>query len=158
MKKKKVIRKNRRHGKRGKAHALHPLCVEVAEAFLAIRSYYNTLEVLKDKEVMKRDYVESFSSDFRDNLNTCIVALSKLAAGRGNPFPEIGRALWKIARPSPNTNTVIFWITQLQADHGEPPSYKDVCYALFGSNWTNGQEAFVRKVAREEGPPLKRLA
>jgi hypothetical protein len=158
VKKKKVIRKSPLHGQRGDGRVPHPVCVEVAEAFHAMRMYCRTLETQKDKKIVNPDAVKFLSSFIRDKLNECIVALLKLAAGRGNPFPDIDLALRKGGKPRLKTLEVVKAYYDYLIEHGEPPSYKDLCYRLFGSKWTDGQEAFVRKVAREHGLQLKPLS
>ena len=158
MKKKKVIRKTPLHGQRGDGRVPHPVCVEVAEAFYALRIYYRTLETQKDKKIVNPEAVKFLSSLITERLNECVVALSKLAAGGGNPFPDIDLALRKGAKPRLKSLAIIKGYSDHLFSHGEPPSYKDLCYRLFGSNWTDSQEAFARKVARKNDLPLKRLS
>jgi hypothetical protein len=157
VKKKKVVKRNRRHGKRGKGTATHPLAVNVAETFGTMRTLYNMLENCTNET--KPDHVEFLSSLIRKEQNDCLVALSKLAAGTGNPFPEIGRALKKMAKPPPpKTTEIILMFGSLSGDnHGQPPSYKELCHALYGSNWTESQESLVRQVARKNDLALQRL-
>ena len=157
MKKKKIVKRNRRHGKRGKGTATHPLAVEIAEAFHTMRTFYRLLENCVGKT--KPETVEWVRSVIRDKQNDCLTALSKLAAGTGNPFPEIGRVLKKMAKPPPPKTTEIIWThgRLLQDNHGQPPSYKDVCLAVYGSNWTESQESLVRQVARKNDLALQRL-
>jgi hypothetical protein len=158
VKKKKVIRKTPLHGQRGDGRVPHPICVEVAEAFWAMRIYYHTVETPEDKKKMDPEAVKFLRSRIRDKQNECVLALSKLAAGGGNPFPDIDLALRKGAKPRLKTLKIIKAYHDHLLDHREPPSYKDLCYRLFGSNWTDGQEAFVRKVACKNDLPLKRLS
>jgi hypothetical protein len=155
VKKKKVIKKNRRHGKRGKGTATHPLAVEIAEAFRTMRQFYRVLE---NGTAKKPEHVEFVRSIIRDKQNDCLVALSKLAAGTGNPFPEIGRALKKMAKlPPPKTTEIILTYGRLSRDnHRQPPSCKGLCHALYGSNWTESQESLVRQVARKNDLALQR--
>jgi hypothetical protein len=157
VKKKKVIKRNRRHGKRGKGTATHPLAVEIAEAFWTMRTYYHLLENCAVET--KPERVEFVRSLIRDEQNDCLVALSKLAAGAGNPFPEIGRALKKMAKlPPPKTTEIIWTYGRLSQDnHGQPPSCKELCHALYGSNWTESQESLVRQVAHKNDLALQRL-
>lgn len=157
MKKKKVVKRNRRHGKRGKGTAPHPLAIEIAGAFRTMRTFYH---VLRNCAVEKKpEHVEFVSSLIRREQNNCLVALSKLAAGTGNPFPEIDRALKKMAKPPPpKTTEIILTHGKLSQDnHGQPPSYKELCHALYGSDWTESQESLVRQVARNNDLALQRL-
>ena len=89
----------------------------------------------------------------------CISALSKFAAaGIRNPFAEIARALRKIDKWSPKSGRISFYYYALSIRDDEVPSCKELCLAVYGSNWTASQEALVRKViTRKEGLPLKRL-
>ena len=162
MKKKKVIRRSSRHGKRSKGSPIHPLCYEVAEKFSFMRSDFHMMDELArlDGGTLWRDFVAFANGNIKDLQKECVIALSKLAAGTGNPFPQIGRLVKKMAKrpPPPKTTKIILAYQDHLRDHGEPPSYKDLCYRLFGVNWTNSQEAFARKVARKEHLPLKRLS
>jgi hypothetical protein len=103
------------------------------------------------------EFMSPYLSEWREKFN---VAMWKLVTKQQNLFPEIGRVLTKLAAPwGAKSEKVLSVILRLYVENvGRPPSYKEVCYRLFGANWTDSQQAFVRKVARQKNLHLMRLS